>query len=300
MIKDLINLKQRLLSSRWTALDESLSLYPSRQLKIVLQSILNTSDEFPHNTNKVPPGYHFAYLNSLTRESELSKDGYESYQAPTVNKHDFFRRRLWVGGELSFSNESFMRFHEECSLSERIRSYKIFGEDEKDLEFKSLVEIERSFRDRSGNICLTELRKLMYVNNTFNADQQQDQRTNFTMVPDRSIIIKPTTTSLLRYSCVTFNAHKIHYDLDYTRNVEKYPNLLIHGPLSINLLLEFFLNNTMKTDIKKFSYKNHKPMFLNNEFRLNYKKIDDLNYRLWIDDTGGRAVFVDGKLKFYS
>jgi acyl dehydratase len=48
----------------------------------------------------------------------------------------------------------------------------------------------------------------------------------------------PTSTQLFRYSALTFNGHRIHYDLDYCRNVEGYDHLVVHGPLSATLLAE--------------------------------------------------------------
>src|SRR3546814_4560879 len=58
-------------------------------------------------------------------------------------------------------------------------------------------------------------------------------------VPTHSKRVQPDSTMLMRYSALTFNGHRIHYDVDYCRNVEGYPNLVIHGPLCATLLAGF-------------------------------------------------------------
>ena len=73
--------------------------------------------------------------------------------------------------------------------------------------------------------------------------------------------VEVSTPLLLRYSAVTFNAHRIHYDLDYTRSVEKYPNLVVHGPLQASLLMRHAIAHKGRPPVY-FDFRAVHPMFV--------------------------------------
>jgi 3-methylfumaryl-CoA hydratase len=73
---------------------------------------------------------------------------------------------------------------------------------------------------------------------------------------------------LFRYSALTFNGHRIHYDRDYVTEVEGYPGLIFHGPLQAALLVEFAVK--LRGNVpKKFSYRGVQPLFEGSEFSVN-------------------------------
>lgn len=65
---------------------------------------------------------------------------------------------------------------------------------------------------------------------------------------------------LFRYSAATYNAHRIHYDRDYARDFEKYPGLVVHGPMQATLLMEAAMRHTGKSPVR-FSFRGVHPMF---------------------------------------
>ncbi|WP_457772091.1 hypothetical protein [Phycobium rhodophyticola] len=67
------------------------------------------------------------------------------------------------------------------------------------------------------------------------------------------------STTLFRYSALTFNGHRIHYDLDYTRNVEGYGGLIVHGPLLAQSLM--LLSEEELGPLKGFSFRATSPLF---------------------------------------
>ena len=73
--------------------------------------------------------------------------------------------------------------------------------------------------------------------------------------------LTPTPPLLLRYSALTFNAHRIHYDLPYTREVEGYPGLVVHGPLTASLLLDHVARMAGPNRLKNFSFRGVSPGF---------------------------------------
>jgi 3-methylfumaryl-CoA hydratase len=74
---------------------------------------------------------------------------------------------------------------------------------------------------------------------------------------------------LFRYSALTFNGHRIHYDRDYVTKVEGYPGLVFHGPLQAALLVEFAAKLHGGNAPKTFSYRGVQPLFDGAEFSVN-------------------------------
>lgn len=80
---------------------------------------------------------------------------------------------------------------------------------------------------------------------------------------DYSYVVRPTETQLFRYSALTFNAHRIHYDRDYCLREEGYPGLVVHGPLSATLMVDAFMRNRPDTPLRSFSFQARSPIFDN-------------------------------------
>lgn len=80
--------------------------------------------------------------------------------------------------------------------------------------------------------------------------------------------VRPDSTMLFRYSALTFNGHRIHYDLDYCRKVEGYENLVIHGPLSATWLAGY-AEEVTGSRLRAFTYKGVRPAPLGGALRLN-------------------------------
>lgn len=95
------------------------------------------------------------------------------------------------------------------------------------------------------------------------------------------------STALFRYSALTFNGHRIHYDLDYCRTIEGYPNLVIHGPLIATLLLDLYIQQGQP--LKQFRYRAKSPLFLPYPFTVN-GKAEGQSARLWASNHVGALV----------
>jgi 3-methylfumaryl-CoA hydratase len=95
------------------------------------------------------------------------------------------------------------------------------------------------------------------------------------------------SVALFRYSALTFNAHRIHYDADYCRDVEGYPGLVIHGPLIATLLLDLAAREGRP--LGRFSYRARHPLFLPHPFTVNGRSDGDRT-TLWAADHEGRLA----------
>ena len=90
---------------------------------------------------------------------------------------------------------------------------------------------------------------------------------------------------MFRYSALTFNGHRIHYDVDYARNVEGYDGLVFHGPLTATLLLELAIKEKKKP-IKKYSFKGTAPLSNLDHFWME-GKFEDESVILWAKREDG-------------
>lgn len=102
--------------------------------------------------------------------------------------------------------------------------------------------------------------------------------------------ILPTKSLLFRFSALTFNAHSIHLDKNYTQNQEGYKNLLVHGPLTLTLLLSVLQHNLSRLNLRldEFDYRNLAPLFVEEELTVCGKpKNDGSVWDVWIEGPDG-------------
>ena len=80
---------------------------------------------------------------------------------------------------------------------------------------------------------------------------------------NEKIKIVPNTIMLFRFSALSFNSHRIHYDKDYAINEENYKNLVVQGPLIASLVMNFIQSKNLTKDLKKFEFRNTLPAYVN-------------------------------------
>ena len=93
---------------------------------------------------------------------------------------------------------------------------------------------------------------------------------------------------LFRYSALTFNGHRIHYDLPYVRDEEGYPGLIVHGPLIATLLMDLCSRERPNSTLANFSYRAICPLFDIEPFSVNgAPKDDQKSASLWAASNSG-------------
>ena len=103
--------------------------------------------------------------------------------------------------------------------------------------------------------------------------------------------LTPDAVLLFRYSALTFNGHRIHYDRDYVTGVEGYPGLVVHGPLTATLLVDLVRRNAPAARIDSFSFRAMSPLFDGNDMSVNAALPDaDGRVRLWAANAEGRLA----------
>lgn len=103
-------------------------------------------------------------------------------------------------------------------------------------------------------------------------------------------IIHPDDVLLFRYSALTFNGHRIHYDRRYATEVEGYPGLVVHGPLIATLLMDLVRRNVTQASVSRFTFRAVSPLFDTGSFSV-CGQPDRNTVRLWAKkETGGLAM----------
>jgi len=106
--------------------------------------------------------------------------------------------------------------------------------------------------------------------------------------------IHPTSAFLFRFSALTYNAHRIHYDRDYARDVEGYPGLVVHGPLLATLLVDLFRCHRPNDAITTFEFRARRPVFDLSPFTVNLQDTPD-GADVWANDGDG-YVAMSGRI----
>ena len=94
---------------------------------------------------------------------------------------------------------------------------------------------------------------------------------------------------LFRYSALTFNGHRIHYDRDYVTRVEGYPGLVFHGPMQAAFIVELAAKLHGGVAPKKFSYRGVQPLFEGSEFSVNANETG-AGMELWTANSQGQPT----------
>lgn len=203
------------------------------------------------------PLWHWIYFHHGEPPSALGRDGHPARGGflPPVP----LSNRMWAGGDVEF-----------------IASVPLGAEVEKR---SSIISVERKL-GRSGELVFVRvLHELTHAGETVikeyhdivykEASKSASMLAALDMpLPEQVRALTPDSTMLFRYSALTFNGHRIHYDADYCREVEGYTNLVIHGPL-IATLLAGFAEDLGLRPLKRFRYRGMQPSLLGNELKLN-------------------------------
>ncbi|MFM2119525.1 MAG: hypothetical protein RL722_993 [Pseudomonadota bacterium] len=211
-----------------------------------------------HEPAAVPPGsvlrplWHWLYFTPRPRASEIGPDGHARRGGflPPVP----LPRRMWAGGRLNFLQP--LRVGDEVMRVSRIQAVDIKSGRSGTLVF---VTVRHEITNALG-LAVTEEHDIVYRD----APSPGAPVPPPTLAPtgaefEREIV--PDAVLLFRYSALTFNGHRIHYDRSYVTEVEGYPGLIVHGPLIATLLLDLLHRQFPTAVVKRFDFKALRPVF---------------------------------------
>jgi len=99
--------------------------------------------------------------------------------------------------------------------------------------------------------------------------------------------LTPDDVLLFRYSALTFNGHRIHYDRRYVTEVEGYPGLIVHGPLIATLLVDLLRREKPGASLAGFGFRALRPVFDGTRLRIRGRPGPDRHFNLWAEDSDG-------------
>ncbi|PIA19167.1 hypothetical protein COEREDRAFT_37392 [Coemansia reversa NRRL 1564] len=207
----------------------------------------------------VPPSAHLVYFPSHANELELSPDGYHADEAPP----EPFSQRVWAGARIEFNISNPLRVGEIASQTKSIESVQV--KERQGADPLVVVGLTLAIQNTNG-FSVTEFRDLIYMKPV----HLQRRVLKYNRTPDFGHEIIPTEVLMFRYSALSWNSHRIHYDSVYARNVEHHPGLLVHGPLTCTLLLQLLQANMPNgMTLKTFDYRALSPLYCQQKMTLN-------------------------------
>ncbi len=229
----------------------------------------------------LPPLWHWLYFLPVHRQSGIGADGHPlrgGFLPPVP-----LPRRMWAGSQLEFRAP--------IRIGDRaVRTSTIDDVRRKDGRTGQLVFVRVCHEIRcndESDPALVEFHDIVYRD----AQRADDLPPAPQPAPSgaawrREVV--PDQVLLFRYSALTFNGHRIHYDRRYVTEVEGYPGLIVHGPLIATLLLDLVWRNQPGAEVAEFRFKALRPTFDLHSFSVNgTPKTDGKSVKLWGADHDG-------------
>lgn len=268
---------------QWIGKTETVTDYLDAGRARRFQATLDRTPDFSEG-RELPPFWHYIYCNPEAPASSLKEDGHEKlgrFLPPVA-----LPRRMWAGGTVTIDRP--LLAGETCTKTSTIR----------DVAMK---------HGRSGPLCFVT------VDHDFAVDGEHRQTERQNIVyrempepgspapkhvaapenPTASFAVTPDAVLLFRYSALIFYGHRIHYDIDYTRDVEGYPGLVVHGPLMAALSGELGRNQHPEKHLKTMEIRAVSPLFAPAPFHVETRDDTDVT-RTWVRSADGAlAMTVD-------
>ena len=227
----------------------------------------------------VPPLWHWLYFLPAARQSLIDTDGHPQRGGflPPVS----LPRRMWAGGRLQFHGD--LRVGVEVERLSTILDVSHKSGRSGELVFVKL----RHELVQAGEVRITEEQDIVYRDPPRPGDPQPaPQAAPATARWSRTV--RPDPVLLFRYSALTFNGHRIHYDRPYAQQEEGYPGLVVHGPLLATLLMNLLRDECPRARVAGFSFRAVRPVFDTTAFQVCAEpEADGRGVRLWVQDGEG-------------
>lgn len=255
---------------------------------VQLAATLDRDDVQGRAGDPLPPLWHWMFFAPAAPASQLGPDGHPRRGGflPPVP----LPRRMWAGGRLSFERP--LRVGDEIVRASRIADVQGKQGRSGSLVF---VTVQHEISDASG-VAIREEHDIVYRDEPkptagsaaagpdaggVQAAASAAQAADGGEAEDFARRVVPDPVLLFRYSAVTFNGHRIHYDRSYVTGVEGYPGLVVHGPLIATLLLDLLRRERPSARVARFSFKAVRPLFDLQPFEVCGRAGGERSFELW-------------------
>lgn len=231
----------------------------------------------PAEGEAVAPLWQWCFFQDALPESALGSDGHPArggFLPPADN-----RNRMWAGGRIEFLHP--LRAGEAAT-----RMSTITQVEEKAGRTGSLLFVTvRHDYSQDGRLAIREEQDIVYREPTPPKPGSGDALAQ----GEWTETVEPTPTLLFRYSAVTFNGHRIHYDYPYVTATEGYAGLVVHGPLIATLNLRAFCRAHPDATLRRFSYRGIRPLIAPQPFEVGGRLTATGVAELWAGNAEGLA-----------
>jgi 3-methylfumaryl-CoA hydratase len=227
----------------------------------------------------LPPLWHWLYFLPMHRQSEIGPDGHAKRGGflPPVP----LPRRMWAGSQFEFRSP--VRVGDAVERRSTIADVAV-----KDGRTGRLVFVKVRHEVRCNGApepAIVEFHDIVYREAKKPTDVEPPPQPAPTEAEWQRTIV-PDDVLLFRYSALTFNGHRIHYDRRYVTEVEGYPGLVVHGPLIATLLMDLLRRHAPAADVAAFRFKAVRPTFDLHPFTVNGQP-SGKEVKLWAQDHEG-------------
>jgi 3-methylfumaryl-CoA hydratase len=246
----------------------------------LLASTLDREDPAYNTGIALPAPWHWLYFLPDARMSEIGVDGHPARGGflPPIP----LPRRMWAASRIGF--------HQPLQAGDAVtRITEISDIQLKDGKSGSLVfvKLKHAYTRADGLAAITEVQDIVYRD-----DPKPDAPPpKAAPAPTEALWrreVNPDPVLLFRYSALTFNSHRIHYDRPYAINIEGYPGLVVHGPLVATLLLDHLRRCMPGASLRAFEFRAVRPLFDGSPFQLCAQPAEGgKTVRLWAQDGTG-------------
>ncbi len=236
----------------WVGRQETLEDFVTKAPLKALTAVLDRDDAPVHSDDIMPPCWHWLYFLPTPRQSEIGADGHPvrgGFLPPVP-----LPRRMWAGSRIHFLAP--LRAGQALRRTSHIDDVRLKEGRSGPLVFVNV----RHEIEADGVLAIAEEHDIVY------RDMPQPGEAEPAPVLTSaeaawSRRIEPDDVLLFRYSALTFNGHRIHYDRSYATQVEGYPGLVVHGPLVATMLLDLLRRELPRAQVSSFNFRAVKPLF---------------------------------------
>jgi hydroxyacyl-ACP dehydratase HTD2-like protein with hotdog domain len=207
-------------------------------------------------TGELPPLWHWMLFQDWRRPDGIGLDGHPKRGGFLPPVHDL-PRRMWAGGRLEFASNGLRT----GDVARRHSTITAVSEKSGGSGRLVFVTVRHALSGPSGPV-LQEEQDIVYRGAEGAAVRPGEPAPDF--AADARLALTPDALMLFRYSALTGNGHRIHYDQPYVTQEEGYPGLVVHGPLQATLLAQTILDAAPGRRLVRFAFRGRRPAFAGN------------------------------------
>lgn len=268
-----------------------------------MHALLDLDGPPPGAGADLPPAWHWLFFHQPARQSALGLDGHPARGGflPPVP----LPRRMWAGGRLRFDRPLLVD-------AEAQRESDVLSVDAKQGRSGRLVFVTVRHRlSQEGSLCIEEEHDIVYRDPPPADTSGKAAGGPATAAPSGPAArtgepnatwrrrVHADAVMLFRYSALTFNGHRIHYDQPYATGVEGYPGLIVHGPLMATLMLELLRAERPDRPVRRFAFRGLAPAFDTHPIEVCGRPADgsEPTAHTWVEGPGG-TICMRGTAEF--